>query len=138
MKLPTFRKINKNDYPTDYKDLMERLAYTINLDVEVLYEALNGNITLADNQRVTVSQFSMQAKADGTPNGTAPQIKLKFNTAVIGTHVISLVDPRNVNRYPTSGPFCSGVQDGEFFKVNHITGLESGITYNITIILYQA
>lgn len=136
MRLPTFRKLNKNDYIGTYQDLVERLAFTLNLDIEAIYTALQGRLTFADNFAGTVVNFSITTDTTGKPLNPVT-IKLTSQNTVTGTQVINAVTNPKGTSFPTGTPFCTFEQTSDSLKIINCQGLPANIPFNIQLLIYQ-
>ena len=111
MKLPNFRRIMDTDYAEEYKGLVRQLAVSINYGFEVLYQALNKRLTLAENIQCTVRDITLKINDNGVPQ-TDTQMQLDVpNVRVIGTTVIDVVNNENSSSYPDSAVFVFYTQN---------------------------
>lgn len=135
MKLPSFKRVFYTDYQKDFQQVIEQLSYTINQGFENLYNALNNNLTLADNLAVTVRDVTLTAGADGTPTSTASFTISNSNT-ISGLQVIRVTTSNGSTVYPTAGIFISYTQSANSITVNHITGLPAGTQFVVRVVAY--
>ena len=134
MKLPSFRRIIKNDYDEKYQTLVETLSVSINYGIDSVYEALNKKISLKYNMLATTKDVTVQVDSSGKPVQTAG-FKLDFSNKVAGVFVGKADNITNSNSYPNS-VFVNWTQNGDFLQINNISGLESGSTYKLRIIAF--
>lgn len=137
MKLPSFRRIISTDYPKDFKQLVDLMAVSLNNGIEVLYQALNNQLTLRDNIKCTIKDVTLTVDSSGNPINTTT-ILLNANTKVEGSQVLLALNQVNSSVYVTSGPFITGSQNGTSFIINNITGLQANTEYLIRVLVYQA
>lgn len=135
MKLPTFRRIFKGDYPEEFRVLVEKLSQSINSGIEVLYEALNNKLTLAENLRCTVTTIQVSVNASGTPAGNVT-VRLNTTDAVTGVQVMQAINLTNPRTYPTSAPFISFRQSGNVLTIVNVAGLTVNDQWSLSIVAY--
>lgn len=135
MKVSSFRRLFKGDYPKEEQGLVERMSQTINSGIEVLYNALNKNISMTDNFYGTYKEISYIPTATGTPE-ISSGFQIDFNGRVLGLQVIRVENKTNPNTFPTGGVFITFSQEGTQVNINHITGLVAGNTYTIRVFAY--
>jgi len=136
MKLPSFRRLFSGDFPTQFKQLIDTLAVSLNNCIEVLYQALNNGITLRDNISATVKDITLTVDASGVPTQNST-IKLNNTNKVDGVMIISALNQDNPNVYPTGGVFASFTQASNTLKLNNITGLQAGQSYTLRVVAFQ-
>lgn len=134
MKLPSFRRIIKNDYDEKYQTLVETLAVSINYGIDSVYEALNKKLSLKYNILATVKDVTVQVDDTGKPVQTIG-FKLDFTNKVAGVFVGKAENTTNPNSYP-GAVFINWVQNSDFVQINNISGLEGGNTYKLRIIAF--
>lgn len=137
MKLPNFKRIIKSDYPKDYQDLVDRLAGSINIGFESLYDLANGKIG-PDNLAVVTRDVVLSVDASGVPiNPTSVALNSTVRT-VTGIRVILAQNQTNSNLYPISAPFISFFQNGTNVEIQHVSGLQPNNQYLLRIELQGA
>lgn len=135
MKLPSFRRIIKEDFDTAVQDMVDKLALSINSAVDSIYYILNRGITLQDNVKCTVKDVTVSVNSDGTPKNTLG-FKLDISGTILGMNVLNVTNLTNTNRFPTSGVMLSFTQSGDAVTITHITGLESGYSYRLKVVAF--
>lgn len=132
-KLQSYRRLQRGDFPPEYQDLVDKLAFTINSSFESLFFALNGQLTLTDNDLASVNTISIIVDANGNPNTST-----KFNTTltgqIYGITVVNAVNQTNPSTYPSGTPFISFTKNNLTVTINNITNLTPGDTWTITAI----
>lgn len=137
MKLPSFRRIFQNDYPAQFKQLIEILSVSLNNGIEVLYQALNNGLTLEDNVLGTSATATITTDANGTPTKGSTFVLSSANK-VNGIIVLSATNQTNPGTFPSGGVFISGTQSGTTFNITNITGLQAGQTYSVKLFAFQS
>lgn len=141
MRLPSFKRIYENNFKEEYKDLVRTLSASINIGLENLYLALNNRLTFQDNFQATIKQLDVIVNSSGYPiqttvfqlnnfGGTQTQSEIR----AIGVLVINAQNLTNSSIYPTNAPFVSWTQVQTGIQINHVTGLQSGQTYRLTLL----
>ena len=133
MRLPSFRRVFSEDFDSQYKQLLDKLSGTINTGIEVLYNALNNNITFKDNIACTITEFSVKVDSSGTPVGGA-SFRLSNTLKIEGLFVISATDTTSAGSYPPGAVFISFTQSNQSVTINNIRGLTPGNNYTIKVI----
>lgn len=131
--LPAIKRITKEDL-AGAPAWIDRLLYPLNLFLNTIYNGLNKNITLADNIDCQVQTFQVTAGAAATNNTAKFTLTMKHAPSMLFLG----------NAISTSGnytPIATAVYidwtyDGTNVNINSITGLTSGTTYNLTILLF--
>lgn len=136
MKLPSFRRLFSSDYPKQFQSLIDILSVSLNNGIDVLYNALNNNLSLRDNINATVRDITVTVDANGNPN-TSSAFTLNTSNKVDGVIVISAINQVDSRVYPTSGVFISGAQSGKVYNINNIAGLQANQQYIIRAVAFQ-
>lgn len=135
MKLPSFRRLNTQDFSKENQELIEKLAGNLNIGIEVLYDTLNKRLNLDDNFLASVRTFVVETNANGIPvNQTSFTID---NLGTIkGLTVLNVNNLTNPNVYPTSGVTVSFEQRTRNILIKHITGLPVSNRFSITVVAF--
>lgn len=135
-KLPTLRRLFKNDFKPEYSELVEKLIVSINNGFDNVYDALNNKITLKNNVLCNIKDFSVRVNSSGIPlNTLILNVDFKNNINVVTVGKIDNIT--NSLLYPASGVTISWDQISPgSLKINHITGLQEGQNYNIRVVIY--
>ncbi len=135
MKLPSFKRIFKQDFEEQYATLIDSLSFFINNGVEVLYEALNQNVSLQDNIKCTVKTITVIVDSNGIPQGNATFI---LNTAdrLLGVVVLRSNNLSNSNNLPIATPFLTYTQTQTGVTINNIKGLQASDKYELLIVAF--
>ena len=132
-KLPSFRKIYEQDYDPQYQELIRQLSVSLNYGIEVLYQLLNGKLTVKDNLASTVKELNVQVDSTGKPL-TSSTIKKSSTDRIEGLIVVRAENLTNSNTYPTSGIFISYTETNENIVINNIKGLTANDLWKINVI----
>jgi hypothetical protein len=134
MKLPSFRRIISSDYEEKYKELVETLAVSINQGIDSVYDALNKKLTLKNNLLSTTKEVVLQVDQTGKPI-QAVGLKLDFSNKASVLFVGKADNLTNPSSYPT-GVFVSWTQAADFIQINNVSGLQSGSSYRLRIVVF--
>lgn len=130
-KLPSYRRINIQDYPKENQELVDQLSVSINYGLEALYEALNGKLTFADNFGSPAKDIDVQVDSTGKPQ-TKTIIKKSDTNRISGLVAIRVQNLTNSGVYPSSGVLISYTETSDTITVDNITGLPPGYIFRIT------
>ena len=131
MLIPTLKRLFTTDFPAKYQELVEQLSYIVNTNEDVLFQALNNNLTLKDNLYSQVVTLTVTVDSTGKPISTT-SFTSSLQTAILGTLVLNAVSVGSTV-YPTSGIFCSFTQNGSSVIINNITGLPANTQFTLTL-----
>ena len=134
MRIPSFKRLFKNDFKEEYQALVEQLAVSINDGFDTLYNALNRGLTIRDNMTATVKDVDVVVDSNGLPSSKT-SVPLDFTTKVDGVIVIMASNLTNPNSYPDA-VFISFTQQDKTIVLNKITGLTAGSKYRIRLVAF--
>lgn len=135
-KLPTLRRLFKNDFKPEYSELVEKLIVSINNGFDNVYDALNNKITLRNNVLCNIKDFTVQVSSAGVPL-TNLILNVGFNNNINVVTVGKVDNITNTLLYPSSGVTISWEQLAPgSLKIKHISGLTEGNSYNIRVVIY--
>lgn len=135
MKIPGFKRLLGSDFDKQFQELINQLSLSLNNGIDILYQALNNNLTFRDNIKSQVQDITVSVDANGTPRQNA-SFKLNISARVDGTLVILAENQDNSNTYPSGGVFINGTQDINNFIINHITGLQANQSYLLRVVIF--
>jgi len=112
MNIGNYILVNTSDYPSQYKDLMDKLALSLNTNIENIYNALNKQITFTDNLSSGIQIITITVDSNGSPTsgasfqiGTNNTQNNNINTTKLsGLLVIKALNQTSSNIYPTTNP----------------------------------
>jgi hypothetical protein len=137
MKLPSFKRITKGDYPPESAGLIETLSFSINTGIELLYQALNKSITLQDNVACTVKDVVVEVTESGVPKAKT-SVGLNTSNRVLGITVLNAINSKNPSVLPTAGVFVSFYQNGKTLNLNSFKGLPQDQMFTLTLVIFEA
>lgn len=135
-KLPTLRRLFKNDFKPEYSELVEKLIVSINNGFDNVYDALNNKITLRNNILCNIKDFSVQVSSTGTPT-TSLILNVDFRNNISVVTVGRVDNISNPLLYPSGGVIVIWDQISPgVLQIKNITGLSEGQSYNIRVVIY--
>lgn len=132
-RIPDLKRIAKEDFNSDDRNLVGKLALPINSFHEQVRNALNGNIDFTNLNQETIT-LSITVDANGIPV-TDTKFKSNLKTTVKGTTCIRAFNLTTATNYPISQPFINFTENNHILTINHVTGLQANEKYNLTLIL---
>ena len=132
-KLPNFKRLYEQDYPTEYHELVRTLASSLNYGIEVLYDLLNGKLTFKDNIASTIKELDVQVDANGKPTSSTV-IKKSTTDRIEGLLVIKAENLSNSTVYPTGAVFISYTETDQQIIINNIKGLQANSLYRVKVL----
>lgn len=135
MQVSFLRRLVKEDFPQQYKDVVGKIGSILNPALEQLSLCLHNNITWADNFAATVINIAVTVDANGIPvSPTSFLSKLPSQTKhAFVTRAVSQLNPGTV--FVTAAPFIDFVDNNGTVSLNHVTGLPANTTFTLTIII---
>lgn len=132
MKLPSFKRLIKNDFKEEDQPVIDGLASIWNYGIEVVYLALNNRLTLSENLSASIKDLNIQVDADGRPSVT---LIIPSETVINDVRVGKVDNLTNPSNTPISAVMVVDwqlVQNG--IKINKIVGLTANQLYKLRII----
>jgi len=136
MKLSTFKRLDKSNFEEQYKDLIDKLSFVLNNDIETLYDALSGKLSFGDNFLCTIKDVPIVVDSNGIPKNIAQFQIDKKNMRILGCQVVNARNTTNSASYPIGAPFISYTAGTQLVTIDHVTGLQPNQNYTLTIIAY--
>jgi hypothetical protein len=135
MQVSFLRRLVKEDFPQQYKDVVGKIGSILNPALEQISLCLHNNITWTDNFAATVINIAVTVDANGIPtNPTTFLSKLPSQTLhCFVTRALSASNPGG--SFVTSAPFVDFVDNNGTVTVSHVTGLPANTTFNLTMIV---
>lgn len=135
MRLPNYKRFLKTDFETDYHNLIDKLSFSINNGIEVLYNALNRNISLKDNIYGTYRDLDIEVDSNGTPK-INPTFTVDLKTSVLGIQILKAENLSNSTSYPTSAPWISWAATNNGIRIDNIRGIQANNLYRFRLFIY--
>ncbi len=131
MKIPSFKRLQSQDYNKKYQDLTDQLFFVLNPFMDTVTQALTKRLNNADNID------SMDVTVDITAPVASTGFKIKNTSAspIRGAQVLSCTNKSTPTDPLLAAPFVqfTVATDGQI-NISNITGLTAGKTYTIRIL----
>lgn len=134
-RLESPRKIRAEDYPKEYRGLLESLGSALNTYLDQIYFAFQGNIT---PENLNVQKLEITVSTDGLGNLLQPiDVKLTIKNGFMGMQCVAATNITSPGTYPTSQPFASTtITNTGLLRILRISGLQSSSKYSLKFIIY--
>lgn len=125
----TTRRIVTEDYPKEYRQLIDKLGFTINPFFNSLVDIFNKKISFTDNFNAQIIELELTAPVSTT-------IKNPLNTNVGSIIVLKISNLTDSSALLTTAPFVefNTLQDNQV-QIRNITGLSSNNKYLVKMLL---
>lgn len=133
MPLPSIHRFYTEDYQ-GAPSWFQRFINTLNLFSDPVYQSLNMGLTFQSNLNAQVYTFTITAGASASAN--VVNFTKKINGQATGLLKIAANVSSNIATPITSAIDLCWYQDGNTIRITAISGLTSGTTYNITVLLF--
>lgn len=138
MKLPSFRRLFKQDFEQQFQGFVDQLSPTVNTGTEILYDALNKKLNFRDNFQSTVKDITVEIDGSGKPKSATT---INFDSGVTGrvdgVFVTVATNLTNSSTYPTGAPFVTFTPTENGISINHIAGLQPNNKYTLRLVILQ-
>lgn len=134
MRLPSFKRIFKQDFAQNDQQLIEKLSFILNNGIDVLYQALNKNLSFTDNIYGSLKSFNVEVDSTGIPVSNVI-IPLDISAPAKGLITLKVDNTTNSTGYPSTAPWISWTQVNSGIQVNHISGLDAKNTYTFQVFI---
>lgn len=130
MKLPSVKRLVKEDFPSKYYDLLDALMPPLNQSLESTYNALTNGLTARDN--MAWQEIDLQVTAP-ISNATPIFFKKTVKGTCRGLICVNAVTAGN-GTPPTGQPFITFTDDNSgSVRITSITNLTSGSSYTLRV-----
>lgn len=135
MKVNNFKRIIKEDVKEEYRELVEKLAFSINPFAEEVVKALSNNLNIQDNFNQKIRDITVEVDSNGIPK-VKTQFKTNLISKCIGTHVIKLDNLTNPLVFQISYPFINFSESNGLLTIDHVSGLPANNNFKLKLVLY--
>lgn len=129
-KVDSLRRLNREDFPPEFRDLVDKLALNLNPIVEQLQLAFNKNINFENLSRETIT-ISVENASGNLRIPT--QFKTNLKSRILGINIIKAENTTNPSIYPIEAPWISWTIENNIITVKKVTGLQDNNKYNLTL-----
>lgn len=131
MKVNNFKRINKEDFDQDDRELVEKLSIVLTPFLEQVDAALNKNLDF-DNLNQHYTNVVVR-QVNGVPE-TLTQVKYPLKTRLKGIQLISAENLTD-SALLTTSPFINYKQQGDLITITGVAGLPDNKQFRLSIIL---
>lgn len=133
-KLASARRIVSEDFDAKDRALIDKLSYTINPFLDSVINALNGQLTLGDNLKV--SDITVEIKTPIVQNNR-PRVLTKLGAICRGIVILNIENLTNNDAILTAAPFIefNNISNNEI-EIKNITGLDANSRYSFRLVLF--
>jgi hypothetical protein len=135
MKLPTFKRILKQDFKPDQADLVTKLGYSLNQGIESLYDVLNKKVSIRDNILATIKDVEVIVDSAGVVN-SGGVFNIDFQGQVGGLEIIKADNLTNSTVYPTTAPWPTWEVISTGIKILHVSGLPEKNLFRLRVLVW--
>lgn len=135
MRLPSFKRLFKQDFQQEFREFVDRLSVSYNSGIEVLYDLANNKISFKDNILSVVKDVTLTVNANGIPTNTASVTLDGIVRTPIGCFVVLATNLTTASVFPTSQPFVTFTQNENSITINHVSGLPAGNSFLLRLII---
>lgn len=130
-KVPDLKRISKEDFPAEYQELIDKLAFPLNSHMEQVRNLFNKGIDF-DNLNRELITLKVQTNENSQPLNTIT-FKSNLRSRVRGISVISANITSSTLSYIQQAPFISFSQNLNIVTINNISGLQPETTYEFLL-----
>lgn len=134
MKLNNATQIKSEDYNSEYQELVDQLAETLNPFMQEVVELSDDRIDF-ENRVEVLKKITLTVDVSGKP-----VLNDKVNTGktdIRGIQVIAAFNLTNNTIYPTGQPFISyRILSGGIIQMLNIVGLPADNKFQLTLVIY--
>ena len=133
-RVPDIKGIKTDDMETEYKNLVDRVAYSVNTFMDQSIYLFNGNIDF-QNLNQSVKDIDIQIDSSGNLINP-PSIRTELNTKVQGVLCIKATNLLDSSVYPTSAPWVSfDILNSSTISLLNVSGLQNDSQYRLRLLL---
>lgn len=129
MRIPIQQQLSRQDFP-EAPNWLSGLLYPLNLFMNIIVNALRGQLTLQDNFSVIINELTFVAQASADLNVFSFLWELNRQPIELTMHVT-----RSDGTYDSIYPVPSWNLVGNSIQINGIQGLTNGVSYRIVTVV---
>lgn len=134
MKLPGFKRISKENFPSEYASIIDGFGGSYNDLAENVTNLSNKNITVEDNLAMFYKDLDITVDSNGTPT-VITEFKNTLISRVKGNIVINAVNLTNSSSYPTTAPYVSFSENNKIIRILNVRGLPASTKFRLTLLV---
>lgn len=134
-KLQSFKRLIIEDFDEKERDMVSKIAYSVNTFADDVLGAFNKNISIDDNLNIVKKDITVTVNTLGVP--TSPlTVSSGLSSICVGMQVINATNLTNSTTTPTGTPFITFSDNGSQITISKITNLQASNSYRLKLILY--
>ena len=130
-KIPDLKRISKEDFPSEYQDLIEKLAFPLNSHMEQVRNLFNKGIDY-DNLARELITLTVQTDVNGSLIAKLT-FKSNLRNRVRGIVVLSANITSSNTQVVQNYPFITFSQNLNIVTINNISNLNPETTYDLLL-----
>ena len=131
-----FKRVVVENFEAKDRELVGKLAYSLNGFADDVLSALNNNLSIEDNLNIVKKDITITLDKKGAITG-GNGIKTNLKRACSGILVIKVINKTAPLVYPSGTPFISFTEPSSGqLVINNITNLTAGNSYSLKIVLF--
>lgn len=135
MKLPSYKRIIKEDFASEEQSLISKLGFLLNSAFDSIFLAFDKNITIADNLNQDLVDIDVSVDANGYPRQPV-EIRTKLRNNCKGAMVVRVDNLTNPGVYVPLAPFVHFEQaQTTSVRITNIRGLTADNKYRVKLLL---
>lgn len=127
----TTKKIKTNDFPQEYKTLIEKLGFSLNPLFDQLEQAFNKRIDVDNLRGLEYKTLDIEVDGLGIPKSNATLLTELDNFK--GFDVIQVTDLTGASTRPTATPFVTWDLNNKTITIRHIAALPANIKFRLVL-----
>lgn len=129
MKLQGLKRIERNDFPSEFKDVIERIGYAFNSFAEEVIDGFNNGRISMENLNRNIVTFKVEVSGAGVPVDD-----LIIQPNVSNLQGFSVINVSSDNAVPNACPFITyNKMNSGAVRITHIAGLPSGTSFTVKV-----
>lgn len=132
MKLSKFKRLVAEDFPTEVREVINKIAFSYNSSMEQIDTALSGNLDFDNLNQAKVS-FKVKVDASGVPVEKV-QLISPLKSSIKGAICIDIQNLTDTSLL-TSAPYVAFTRNSGVLTITQVLGLQVNKEYNVTVIL---
>lgn len=130
-KMQTPKTLRAEDFKSEERTLIDKVAYVINPTFEEIYRILTNGVDF-DNLNRQIIDVNVLIGVTGLVQNS-PQLKTTINGKVKGLNVINAINLNNPSIYPIQAPFVSFTTNGSILTILNVSGLPVSSQFRLTL-----
>lgn len=132
MKLNNIKRLVKEDFSKDDRELIDKLSFALNPFLEQIGTIFNKNVDF-DNLNQEIVNIPVEVDSLGVPK-TQTVVKTTLKTKIKGAYIIRADNLENDGTFPSGAPFITYSFSGNIITVLHVTGLPANKRYSLNTV----